>query len=132
MKKNFKKFQLPNLLFLHGGGCLENSSIASETLNEMMLQSYEEIIRIFPDWDTDIDCSFENLRAYGAFLVSSSVEKSQIGQVIITSEKGRCLVLENPFENAKIKIGNKEIISDERVLTMDTQEGSIIYIENNN
>lgn len=132
MKKNFKKFQLPNLLFLHGGGCLENSSIASATLNEMMLQSYEGIIRIFPDWDTDIDCAFENLRAYGAFLVSSSVEKSQIGQVIITSEKGRRLVLENPFENAKIKIGNKEIISDERVLTMDTQEGSVIYIENNN
>lgn len=132
MKKNFKKFQLPNLLFLHGGGCLENSSIASATLNEMMLQSYEGIIRIFPDWDTDIDCAFENLRAYGAFLVSSSVEKSQIGQVIITSEKGRRLVLENPFENAKIKIGNKEIISDERVLTMDTKEGSVIYIENNN
>lgn len=76
------------MLVLQGGGCLENSSIASATLNEMVLQSYEGKIRIFPDWDMDIDCSFENLRADGAFLVSASVSGGKIGVIKIESEKG--------------------------------------------
>lgn len=129
MKKNFNKFQLPNMLLLHGGGCLENSSVASATLNEMVLQSYEGIIRIFPDWDFDIDCSFENLRADGAFLVTASVRNGKIGTVIIKSEKGRKLRIVNPFGRAVLKVGKSETVSDEKIIDISLPKGETVYIK---
>ena len=129
LKKYYEKFQLPNMLVLQGGGCLENSSIASATLNEMVLQSYEGKIRIFPDWDMDIDCSFENLRADGAFLVSASVSGGKIGVIKIESEKGRTLKLVNPFENAKIKIGDKEFIASEKFIELELEKNATAVIK---
>lgn len=129
MKRNFKRFQMPNMLFLHGGGCLENSSIASATLNEMVLQSYDGILRIFPDWDMSIDCSFENLRADGAFLVSTSVKDGEIGTVKIVSEKGRDLKMLNPFETSKVTAGDRSFICNGKEIFIPSDENSTITIE---
>ena len=129
MKQNFDKFQLPNMLFLHGGGCLENSSIACTTLNEMVLQSYEGIIRFFPVWDRDIDCSFRDLRADGAFLVSASIKDGKIDGIKILSEKGRKIRIENPFERAEVSAGGNTFVTDERVIESQTGVGSVIYIK---
>lgn len=128
-KNYIKKFQLPNMLFLQGGGCLENSSIAATTLNEMVMQSFEGMIRVFPNWDTDIDCAFENLRADGAFLVSSSVKNGNIGKIKILSEKGRTVRFSNPFERAKITTGSNSFFSVETIITLDTSENETIVIE---
>ncbi len=130
LKKYYEKFQLPNMLVLHGGGCLENCSIASTTLNEMVLQGYEGKIRIFPDWDMDIDCSFENLRADGAFLVSASVKGGKTGTIKIKSEKGRMLKVVNPFESAKIKIGEKEFTSNDKVIEFELEKNATAFIHN--
>lgn len=129
MKQNFEKFQLPNMLLLHGGGCLENSSIASATLNEMVLQSYDGTIQIFPDWDNDIDCSFENLRADGAFLISASMRAGKVVSIKIESEKGRPIKIFNPFECASVKIGNEEIILHERVIELNLTKGTTAQIQ---
>lgn len=129
MRRNFEKFQLPNMLFLHGGGCLENSSIASTTLNEMVLQSYEGVIRIFPNWDADIDCSFENLRADGAFLVSASMRDGRVCAIKIESEKGRAVKIVNPFEQANVKIGDKNLLFSERIIELNPVQGASVYIE---
>ena len=40
----------------------------------MLLQSHDQTIRVFPVWLKGKDASFRNLRAYGAFLVSSEFE----------------------------------------------------------
>lgn len=129
MKQNFEKFQLPNMLLLHGGGCLENSSIASATLNEMVLQSYDGTIQIFPDWDNDIDCSFENLRADGSFLVSSSICNGKIKAVKIKSEKGRKLRLANPYSRAEITIGNEKNPCDDGIIELDISQGTTFFIK---
>lgn len=129
LKQSFEKFQLPNMLILHGGGCLENSSIASAALNEMVLQSYDGIIRIFPDWDRDIDCSFENLRADGAFLVSASIHGGKIETVKIESEKGRKLRLVNPFNSSELTIGNEKISCNEGIIELDIPKGASILIK---
>lgn len=131
MKLNFKKFQLPNMLILHGGGCLENSSIASATINEMLLQSYEGILRFFPVWDNDIDCSFVNLRANGAFLVTADFYDGKIQSVKISSEKGRKLKIENPFESALISLDGNRFCTDDRIVEMNTNIGSVVIIEEN-
>lgn len=103
LKQNFKKYELPNFLFLHGGGCLENCSLTANTLNEMALQSFEGVVRIFPNWDRQIDCEFKNLRADGAFLVSAKLKSGKTEYVKIKSEKGRVLKMQNPFKKCIVK-----------------------------
>jgi len=90
-------------IFQWGGG-IETLSAVPMTVNEMMLQSYEGVLRIFPNWDRDIDASYKNLRAYGAFLVSASISDGEVGDVRIVSEKGRMLRMENPWPEKTVKV----------------------------
>lgn len=114
LKQNYERFELPNLLLLHGGGCLENCSLTANTLNEMALQSYEGIVRIFPNWDKSIDCEFKNLRADGAFSVSAKITGGKIEYIKIKSEQGRRLKLQNPYKKCYIKAnGFSKKIEDE-------------------
>jgi hypothetical protein len=91
----------PNLWITATGGGLETLSAVPMTINEMLMQSYEGVIRIFPDWNPKRDASFETLRAYGAFLVSSSLKNGKIEKVVILSEKGNPVTLQNPWKNEK-------------------------------
>ena len=68
--QNIKEFCLPNGLFRHYGGGIENLTTIPATINEMLMQSFEGVIRLFPCWNKKSDASFTNLRADGAFLVS--------------------------------------------------------------
>ncbi|MGN0532428.1 MAG: glycosyl hydrolase family 95 catalytic domain-containing protein [Eubacterium sp.] len=113
LKLNYKKFQQPNLLMLHGGGCLENCSLTASTLNEMALQSYDGIIRIFPNWDSNLSCCYKNLRANGAFLVSAKFEKGDITDIQIFSEKGGKAVLKNPYKKCILSNDKSRIFSEE-------------------
>ena len=119
------------MLLLHEGGCLENSSIACTTLNEMVMQSYDGTLRIFPVWDRRIDCSFENLRADGAFLVSASMRNGKTEKVKIFSEKGRQLKIKNPFSRSEITCGTDSFISENEDIEIDTQVGvTVLIVEN--
>lgn len=122
LKQNYDKFQQPNLLMLHGGGCLENCSLTASTLNEMALQSYDGVIRIFPCWNRSIDCRFKNLRADGAFLVSAEMKNGKITDIEIFSEKGGKAVIKNPYD--------KCILSDNKSKTF-TQEFIEINMDKN-
>ena len=69
---------------------MEQFSVVSCTLQEMLLQSYDGTLRLFPCWPGDQDARFGTLRARGAFLVSAELEsRGRIGGVKIMSEKGR-------------------------------------------
>jgi hypothetical protein len=83
---------LPNTLYVETGGknpTLETPLSASTGLSEMMLQSWNDIIRIFPaipsSWNT---CCFGTLRAEGGFTVSAQRKDGQTQWVKITSEQG--------------------------------------------
>lgn len=90
---NIEKFALPNMLFAHGGGCLEHCTTIPATVNEMLLQSLKGVIRLFP-CPFDGSAQFRDLRAQGAFLVSAKRENGIISGVCIKSEKGRLLKLD--------------------------------------
>ena len=77
--------------------------MTANTLNEMALQSFEGVVRIFPNWDRQIDCEFKNLRADGAFLVSAKLKSGKTEYVKIKSEKGRVLKMQNPFKKCIVK-----------------------------
>ena len=60
---------------------------------EMMLQSWDGAIHVFPRWPKSKDASFRDFRAQGAFLVSAAMKGGKIGQVTVRSEKGaRCVL----------------------------------------
>ena len=81
---------------------LEGNMAAASGLQEMLLQSYGGIIRIFPaipgSWK---NTGFYQLRAEGAFLVSAYKKAGDLIKVEIFSERGGELAIENPFGSAK-------------------------------
>ena len=87
--QNIKEFALPNRLFRHHGGGIEHLTTIPATINEMLMQSHQGVIKLFPCWKKTEDASFENLRADGAFLVSAGLKNKKITSLKIKSLKGR-------------------------------------------
>ena len=91
---------------------LEGNFAFAAGVQEMLLQSHTDTLRIFPaipgDWK---DVSFENLRAQGAFLVSAERKDGKVVSVKIESEKGKDLLLISPFDGEliqrKTKVGER-------------------------
>ena len=123
-----EKKLLPNMLFSFGGGCLENCSIFASTLNEMVMQSFEGTIQLFPCWNRGRDVKFETLRADGAFLVSSEMKNGRILYVDILSEAGERLVMKNPYRSSKIEIDGREFKTEDSIISIATSAGSKIRI----
>lgn len=101
LKERINKTALPNFLIAQSGGVTETLGAIPSCINEMLLQSYEGMIRVFPAWPVSRDASFEDLRTYGAFLVSSAKKNGEVQYVKITSEKGRTCIVENPWNGKK-------------------------------
>ena len=94
---------LPNLVLQYGGGGIENAS-GFLAVNEMLLQSHEGVIRLFPVWPRAQDARFGGLRAVGALLVSAELKAGLVSRVRIHSEKGRDCTVENPWPGRKIQL----------------------------
>ena len=105
IRRNIKEFALPNGLFRHHGGGIEHLTTVPATVNEMLMQSHEGVIRLFPCRSGNSSASFENLRADGAFLVSAELKSGQVNSVKIRSLKGRKCRVELP--------GAKSVVTQE-------------------
>ena len=69
------------------GAWTESLGVAAP-LQEMIMQSWDGALRIFPAWPKNIDARFENFRAEGAFLVSAAWSKGRVTTLSLHSEKG--------------------------------------------
>ena len=67
-------------------------------LQEMMLQSWDGVIRVFPDWPTAVAAEFSTFGAEGAFLVSAAWENGSVTSLSLASGKGGVCRLEKPWE----------------------------------
>lgn len=92
---------------------IENLSTVPGTINEMLCMSHvalgydgpdgphaprsESIIRLFPVWPRERDARFARLRAWGGFLVTSSLWAGEVQFVEVTSEQGRDCTMHNPW-----------------------------------
>jgi alpha-L-fucosidase 2 len=94
----------PNLWIYAGGGGIETCSGIPGMINEMMLQSHDDVMRVFPVFPATQKASFYRLRTFGAFLVSSAIDNGTIAQVAIESEMGRPCVLLNPWPGKTVAI----------------------------
>ena len=127
IRENIKEFGLPNRLFRHYGGGIEHLTTIPATINEMLMQSHQGIIRLFPCWNKKSDASFENLRADGAFLVSAELEKEKVISLEIKSLKGRNCTVECPCIKAVIRKSDNAEISYKRTgdtVSFETQENT--------
>lgn len=131
LKKRIALHSYDNLWIVQGGGGIETLAAVPLTINEMLMQSYEGVVRIFPNWNPAKDAFFENLRAYGAFLVSSKLKSGVIESVTLLSEKGRDCRMENPWQGKKVQLirnGVKAEILSGRIILFGTAEGEKIEL----
>lgn len=104
LKERIKTKSHPNYYIIQEGGGIETLAAVPLTINEMLMQSYEGVVRIFPNWNRSKNASFINLRAYGAFLVSSRLYDGNIESVKLRSEKGRTCKIENPWKGNSVQL----------------------------
>lgn len=76
---------------------------AALAVNELLLQSVDGVVRVFPAWPTDKAARFEDLRALGGFLVSAEQSGGQVKQVRVTSTVGGKLRLLSPWKAVAVK-----------------------------
>ena len=76
------------------------------TLQEMMLQSHEKVLRFFRCWPKKSapNASFRDLWAYGAFRCSAALTGGVVSSVRIVSEKGRPCTVENPWPGHPVQL----------------------------
>lgn len=132
LRMNIEQYGLPNMLFDRFGGCIEHLTTVPATINEMLMQSHEGVIRLFPCWDRNMNASFSNLRADGAFLVSAEIKSKNISNIAITSLMGRVCRVEKPL-NGNITVIQKhdgkiiKVKKSDSFIEFKTQPG-ITYI----
>ena len=132
LRANCTRSCFANGYMFFGGGGVEGTEPIPATINEMMLQSFSGVLHVFPDWPRDQRALFGSLRAYGAFLVSGSISKGEIGPVTIVSEKGRDCALANPWQARKVTLsrnGHKAETLGGAELTFHTAPGEQIAIQ---
>ena len=112
------------------GGGIETAGIV-EAINNMLLQSHDGVLRIFPNWDRSLDAEFKRLRAVGAFLAEARYRAGPrvVDRVRILSERGNPCVLQSPFDGAGITVrrahdrGRVQVVQDEDEFTFPTAPG---------
>ena len=101
-------------------------------INECLMQSYNGIIRLFPNWPDEKDAIFQTLRAVGAFLVSGEKKSGVITDINIFSETGGTCRLYSPWPSSEVMIVHQEgsipFNTEKDVITFDTIQGGTYQI----
>jgi hypothetical protein len=90
----------PNMAIHHNGGGLEGVNVVTSGLNEMLLQSFQGDIKVFPNWPGGTNAKYGDLLAYGGFAVSSSRAGGAVQYVRLVSQKGGTATVTNPWSGA--------------------------------
>jgi hypothetical protein len=123
-----------NLHIHTGGGGIENFNTVPSTVSEMLLQSFQGKVRVFPDWPTSgasASARFGDLRAYGAFLVSSQLDGGVVRYVRVASEQGGPVVLINPWPGKMLRLyrnGTDSGTLGGAEITISTVKGDVLSI----
>ena len=108
---------------MHDGIWTENFALPA-VLNECMMQSYTETIRLFPNtWNLG-PARFRNLRAAGAFLVSARFDGKKISGISLLSEKGKTVRILNPWNDTPTTVTRQR---DGREVAVKVEDGVLIF-----
>ncbi len=105
---------------------LEGNFLALHAVQEMLLQSWDNEVRIFPAVsDRWRDASFRDLRAEGGFRVSAERVNGRTAHVRIVSDAGGRLRLRDPFDGAAVR-WNRAVSRDGHFLTVHLPRGAVL------
>jgi hypothetical protein len=112
----------------HAGAWTETLGMCAP-LQEMMLQSYGGVLRLFPDWPAKVAASFRTFRAEGAFLVSAAWADGAVASAEVFSERGGPCRLYSPWEaGLKVAMADGKAVKVDKwqddILTFDTTAGA--------
>ena len=86
-----------NLYLNVNGGGIENLELVPATISEMLMQSFQGNIILFPDWPSNTNAHFGDNLAYGNFLVSSAIYNNAVLYARIISQAGQTVSITNPW-----------------------------------
>jgi alpha-L-fucosidase 2 len=110
---------------------LEGNFAFAQGVHEMLIQSSNGYIEIFPAIPTDWKkLSFTTLRTEGAFLVSASMENGRTKEVVITSAAGGLLQLKLPFSKFIFMGVQKKYEVRDSILKFKMSKGETIHLKN--
>jgi alpha-L-fucosidase 2 len=121
----------PNLHIHTCCGGIENLNTVPSTVAEMLLQSFQGKIRLFSDWPTGVDARFGDLRAYGAFRLSSDVRSDVVQYVRIVSERGGSCVLQSPWPSGSVRVYRNGVDAGTlsgATLTLPTAVNEVVHL----
>ncbi len=124
----------PNTMYAEGSPVVETPLSAVESINYMLLQSWDGVVRVFPavpsKWS---DASFRNLRAEGGFLVSAALDGGRLKSITLKSERGGPVKLQAAWGDRRVKValGSGHAIQVKRTdetLSFHTSAGQTYFI----
>ncbi|MER7008806.1 hypothetical protein ABT297_37985 [Dactylosporangium sp. NPDC000555] len=120
-----------NMAIHHNGGGLENVNVVPSGVSEMLLQSFQNDVKVFPNWPSNTNAKFGDLAAYGGFLISADLENNAVQYVRAVSQKGRSLVFTNPWPGQTLELyrngASAGTVSGTRV-TVTTSAGETLHL----
>lgn len=122
----------PNTMYLEAGPVIETPLAGAASLQEILLQSWGDKIRVFPGVpDTWRDVTFHNMRAEGAFLVSAVRRNGKTQWVSVTSLAGEpCRVqtdITGPLQTGGSR-GFKVQPLQNGIMSIDLRQGETVLL----
>lgn len=122
----YSQYTYPNGFQLNNPHGIENLSTVPNTINEMLCMGHQDLLRVFPVWPRDKEALFSQLRAEGAFLVSSELKAGIVTYISVFSEQGRPLNLVNPWKGKKVILetdGTDKKVFEGDIIRIETEQG---------
>jgi alpha-L-fucosidase 2 len=103
---------------------LEGSGTFSTAVGEMLLQSFNDVIRVCPALPAAWSADFK-LLAMGGFEVTAHAERGRVRWVSLLSQRGQAVRMANPFGGpARVSCGAREVLkSGGPILEFPTEAG---------
>jgi alpha-L-fucosidase 2 len=118
-----------NMAVYHNGGGIENLNVTTSGLDEMLLQSFQNDVKVFADWPANTTAKFGDLLADGDFLISSSIANNSVQYVQAVSQAGGNYVFTNPWPGQSMEYydnGTDEGTLSGTKITLSTTAGESI------
>ena len=90
---------------------MSEQTAVSGLITEFLVQSVDDIIRVFPSWPRSTEAEFSNLRARGGFLVSARQKGGLVSDFTVESTVGGELKLVSPWGSIRAKYPDGSVLS---------------------